>query len=174
MSKVIKIGVSACLVGHRVRYDGKDQQSALIDRELASRFELIPICPEVGAGMQVPRPPIQIMRGGAGFKLCQVDDHAHDVTEQLRCYAQGVIDEYRGELCGFVLKSRSPSCGIDDTPWFDETGVLQLSAGAGLFAGMLMKRYPLLPLLDESRVKQPQQRRDFIRRVREYACGNED
>ena len=168
LSEKIKIGVSACLAGHLVRYDGEDQRNPLIERELASRFELIPICPEVGAGMPVPRPPIQIMQSGAGIRVCEVDDHAHDVTQQLRSYAQRLIAELGPELSGFVFKSRSPSCGIDDTPWFDEDGLQQLSAGAGLFAGMLMQRFPLLPLVDEWRLEQPQQCRAFIRRVREY------
>ena len=174
LSHTIKIGVSACLAGHRVRYDGGDQQSPLVERELASRFELIPICPEVGAGMVVPRPPIQIMQGRAGIKVCEVDAHAHDVTQQLQRYAQQVIAELGPELSGFVFKSRSPSCGIDDTPCFDEDGLQQLSVGAGLFAGMLMERFPQLPLIDEWRLEQPQQYRAFIRRVREYASGKEN
>lgn len=168
MSNAIKIGVSACLAGHRVRYDGKDQRNPLIEHELAPRFELVPICPEVGAGMAVPRHPIQIMQGRAGVRVCEVDHHAHDVTQQLRCYAQRVIAELGSELSGFVFKSRSPNCGIDDTPWFDEDGLQQLSVGAGLFAGMLMEQFPQLPVVDEWRLEQPQLCRDFIRRVREY------
>ncbi len=119
--------------------------------------------------MAVPRPPIQIMQGRAGTRVCEVDDHAHDVTQQLQRYAQSVIAELGPELSGFVFKSRSPSCGIDDTPCFDEDGLQQLSVGAGLFAGMLMQRFPLLPLIDEWRLQQPQQCSAFIRRVREYA-----
>lgn len=169
MPAAIKIGVSACLAGHRVRYDGEDHWSLLIQRELVSRFELIPICPEVGAGMPVPRPPIQIMQGGAGIRVCEVKNHAHDVTQQLQRYAQSTIAELGAELCGFVFKSRSPSCGIDDTPCFDEDGLQQLSVGAGLFAGLLKERFPLLPLIDEWKLEQPGQCRTFIRRVREYA-----
>lgn len=165
----IKIGVSACLAGHRVRYDGEDQRSPLVERELASRFELIPICPEIGAGLALPRPPIRIMHGREGIRVCEVDDHAHDVTQQLRCYAQRVIAELGPELSGFVFKSRSPSCGIDDTPWFDEGGLQQLSVGAGLFTGMLMQQFPQLPLIDEWKLEQPQLCRAFIRQVREYA-----
>ncbi|MEA3301818.1 MAG: DUF523 domain-containing protein, partial [Pseudomonadota bacterium] len=145
MSNAIKIGVSACLAGQRVRYDGEDQRSLLIERELAPCFELIPICPEIGAGMPVSRPPIQIMQGRAGIRVCEVDDHAHDVTQQLQEYTQSVIAELGTELNGFVFKSRSPSCGIDDTPWFDEDGLQQLSVGAGLFAGMLIEQFPSLP-----------------------------
>ena len=166
---VMKIGVSACLAGHRVRYDGEDQRNPLVERELAQHFELIPICPEVGAGMAAPRPPIQIMQGRAGIRVCEVHDHAHDVTQQLQRYAQQVIAELGPELSGFVFKSRSPSCGIDDTPWFDEDGLQRLSVGPGIFAGMLMEQFPLLPVVDEWRLEQPQQCRDFIRRVREYA-----
>ena len=165
---MMKIGVSACLAGHRVRYDGKDQRNPLIERELASCFELIQICPEVDAGLGLPRPPIQIMQGRGGIRVCEVDCHTHDLTEQLRGYAQRVIAELGAELSGFVFKSRSPSCGIDDTPWFDEEGLQQLSVGAGLFAGMLMERFPQLPLIDEWKLQQPQQCQAFIRRVREY------
>ncbi|MEN8213912.1 MAG: DUF523 domain-containing protein [Pseudomonadota bacterium] len=167
----IQVGISACLAGHRVRYDGRDQRSALLERELAPLFELIPLCPEVGAGMAVPRPPIQIIQGRAGLRVCEVDHHTHDVTEQLLCYAQSAIEQWGSELGGFVFKSRSPSCGIDDTPWFDEPGVQQLSVGAGLFAGMLMERFPQLPVIDERRLELPGQCEAFIRRVREYdAC----
>ncbi len=173
LSEKITIGVSACLAGHLVRYDGEDQRSSVLERELAQCFELIPICPEVGAGMAVPRPPIQIMQGRTGIRVCEVENHAHDVTQQLQEYTQSVIEELGPELSGFIFKSRSPSCGIDDTPWFDEDGVRQLSVGAGLFAGKLMERFPLLPLIDEWRLQQPQQCRAFIRRVREYANGKE-
>jgi uncharacterized protein YbbK (DUF523 family) len=169
LSNAIKIGVSACLAGHRVRYDGAEQYSSLLIHELASRFELIPICPEVGAGMSVPRPPIQIMQCRAGIRVCEVDDHAHDVMQQLQRYAQQVIAELGPQLSGFVFKSRSPSCGIDDTPCFDEDGLQQISVGAGIFAGMLMERFPLLPVVDEWRLEQPGECRDFIRQVHEFA-----
>ncbi len=169
MLNAIRIGISACLAGQRVRYDGEDQHNPLVERQLASCFELIPICPEVGAGMAVPRPPIQVIQGRAGIRLCEVDDHAHDATQQLQRYAQHVIAELGAELSGFVFKSRSPSCGIDDTPRFDEDDQLLLSVGAGLFAGMLMKQFPQLPVIDECKLEQPQQCREFIRRVREYA-----
>jgi uncharacterized protein YbbK (DUF523 family) len=174
LPNAIKIGVSACLAGHRVRYDGKDQRNPLIERELAPRFELIPICPEIGAGMDVPRTPIQIMQGRAGIRVCEVDCHTHDVTQQLQHYAQCTIAELGVELSGFVFKSRSPSCGIDDTPWFDDDGRQQISVGAGLFAGILMERFPQLPLIDEWKLKRPQLCRDFIRRVREYEYGKEN
>ena len=172
--ETVKIGVSACLAGYRVRYDGKDQRSLVVERELTPHFELIPVCPEVGAGMAVPRPPIQIIHSRAGIRLCEVDNHEHDVTLQLRRYAQQVIAELGSELSGFVFKSRSPSCGIDGTPCFDEDGLQQLSVGAGLFAGMLMKQFPQLPVIDECKLEQPQECREFIRRVREYAKGKEN
>lgn len=174
LPNLIEIGVSACLAGHRVRYDGADQHCSLVEKELAHRFELIPICPEVGAGMATPRPPIQIMQDRAEIRVCLVDDHAHDVTQQLREYAQSVIVELGEELSGFVFKSRSPSCGIDDTPRFDEGGLQQLSVGAGLFAGMLIGRFPLLPLIDEMQLEQSEQCSAFIRRVRDYAKGKNE
>lgn len=119
--------------------------------------------------MAVPRPPIQVMRSGTGFKVCEADHPQHDVTLQLQSYAQSVIADMGGELSGFVFKSRSPSCGIDDTPWFDVEGAQQISAGPGIFAAMLMEQFPLLPVIDEQKLAQPQQCRGFIRQVRDYA-----
>ncbi|MEE8482012.1 MAG: DUF523 domain-containing protein, partial [Acidiferrobacterales bacterium] len=108
-SPKISVAISACLLGEPVRYDGSDKlQSQLVNR-LRQYFELMPLCPEVVIGMGVPRPPIQLVFDGTGIRARSVEGTLHDVTDLLANLGREIAIS-RVELCGYVLKARSPSC----------------------------------------------------------------
>lgn len=142
------VGVSACLLGRPVRYNGEHRQEALVADLLSQRVRLREFCPEVGIGLPVPRPPIQVVETISGRRVRGVADPSHDYTDALGAYADAVPDE----LDGFVLKARSPSCGLGNTPLMDEQD-RQIGLTSGEFARTLTSRFPLMPILDESALR---------------------
>ena len=162
----IQIGVSSCLLGEPVRYDGSGKYTPLVAEHLAQRFELLPFCPEVAIGMGVPRAPIQLVQWGGKVRALGVEDPGNDVTAQLEGYAGAVLPQLDG-VCGFIFKSRSPSCGLGSTPLFDEAGRI-IATGSGLFAAAISRFNPDLPLVEEAALSGVEQVEAFARRVRSY------
>lgn len=159
------IGVSSCLLGQRVRYDGGHKRDAFIVEELGSRFELLPICPETAIGMGVPRPAIRLVLEVDGIHARGVDDPDLDVTALLTAFARRILPGL-AHLCGYVFKARSPSCGLGSSPLF-VSGHPPREA-SGLFAAALQTALPHLPLEEEDRLRDPVLRDRFLARV--YAC----
>jgi uncharacterized protein YbbK (DUF523 family) len=159
-----RVGISRCLLGDAVRYDGGHKhEPSLIDR-LGASVELIPVCPELEAGMGVPREPIELVAsaGARRVRLAGVTSGT-DWTERMEAWAAERIAALRAlGLSGFVLKSRSPSCGPRDVPV--RGGV----ASAGMFADALMRALPGLPVEDEERLRDPSARAAFLARVAAY------
>ncbi|VAX10466.1 COG1683: Uncharacterized conserved protein / FIG143828: Hypothetical protein YbgA [hydrothermal vent metagenome] len=143
----IRIAVSACLLGERVRYDGEDKRNHQI-MTLAEEFELLPFCPEVAIGLGVPRPPVHLVRGRAGIHVRGVTDPELDVTDQLQAYAQTQRDALK-TCTAVIFKSRSPSCGLGSTPLFNEQGN-EVDKSSGLFAAELRECLPEVLMLEES------------------------
>lgn len=139
------LGVSACLLGHPVRYDGDHKHDAQVTGTLAGRAHLRHYCPEVGIGMSVPRPPIQVVQLGDTTRVRGVAAPHDDVTDALHGYAHQVP----GNLDGFVLKARSPSCGAGTTPIVNARNE-QVDTGWGAFAEVLRRRFPCAPIIDDS------------------------
>lgn len=163
--RLLKIGVSACLLGEQVRYDGGHKRNQLLLDSLGARYELVPICPEVAAGLGVPRPPVALMVRGTEVRALGVEDLQLDVTLPLIEYGQQVAMGTMG-LSGFVFKSRSPSCGLGTTPVRREDG--SHYHGHGLFAQQLVTRLPELPVVDELLLQQAPLRRLFLQQVERY------
>lgn len=165
------VGVSACLVGEPVRYDGETKRDDWIAEVLAGEVELRPLCPEVGAGMPVPRPPIRCVAasdGSTAMRVVLVDD-GRDVTDDLNAFAARTLARLDlAQLDGFVFKARSPSCGLRDTPLFDghEQGAAIVSEGAGLWAARVRAEAPDLPVADEGDLLGEGGRAAFLARVR--------
>ncbi len=165
-----KVGVSRCLLGDNVRYDGQEKRNAVVADELAGVFEWVGVCPEVGIGMGVPRPPIElVMYGDGGIQVHGVADRAINPQAELEGYARRIHRQFP-ELCGFVLKARSPSCGlaVDVHGW--ERELLEGKA-PGVFAGEWMRLNPDMPVIDEESLQDADLRQAFIRRVERYAAG---
>jgi uncharacterized protein YbbK (DUF523 family) len=160
------IGVSACLLGERVRYDGGDKLDRRLYELLSRDFELFPVCPEVAAGLGVPRPPVQLVGDPAHPRALGVEDRLLDVTERLEAAAHWAMPEL-GHLSGFVCKARSPSCGLNTTPLYDGTGALRATV-SGLFARILQESYPQLPLEDEAGINDSRRYQAFLQAVTAY------
>lgn len=160
----LRIGVSSCLLGQRVRYDGGHKRNQWIARTLARHFELVPVCPEVAIGMGVPRPPIHLVKRGTIVRAIGVEDDAPDVTRALIRYGREMARTL-DDLCGYVFKSRSPSCGIEGVAVQGARG----KTHAGLYAHAFMQVRPRLPFEDEDRLRDPAVRAQFLARVRAYA-----
>lgn len=162
-----KIGVSACLLGHQVRYDGGHKRNLFLIDKLAKHVEYVPICPETAIGLGIPRPPIRLVGEPNDPRVVGVADPALDVTEPLRDYAESQILTF-GHLSGFVLKKDSPSCGMERVKVYDENGTRAVRKGTGAFAQILMQRLPLLPVEEEGRLNDAVLRENFINRVYVY------
>jgi uncharacterized protein YbbK (DUF523 family) len=144
------VGISACLAGQRVRYDGREKFSTLVAEQIAPHCRLLPFCPEAVAGMGIPRPPVNLIHTTDGIRAVGRDAPHRDVTDRLHTVAQAFANSYP-QLCGFILQSRSPSCGLDSTPVYDPAQQQILDPkGSGVFARQLRQRFPALPLLEDT------------------------
>jgi len=165
----IKIGISSCLLGNEVRYDGGHKRDTNIIDELGKYFDFVAFCPEVETGMGVPRKPIHLVRRGDEILALEIDNHANDFTLQLENFIAEKNSQIT-ELCGFILKKNSPSCGLEDVQIYGKKGTQHVPerTGEGIFARMLKKQFPLLPLEDEGRLCEPALRNNFIERIDNY------
>jgi uncharacterized protein YbbK (DUF523 family) len=146
---------SACLQGQRVRYDGASKPCAILE-ELSKLVTLRSICPEVEAGMTIPRPPVQLVHpvSSSSVRVLGRDDATLDVTEQLNKQSQHYLSyiESNPDICGVIFKDKSPSCGLGSTPVFDSTGKEMHKKSSGIIAGTIRQRFPQLLLLEQNRI----------------------
>ena len=163
MTDKINIGISRCLLGDAVRYNGQSKPCSLIFEKLSPHFELVSICPEVEAGLSIPRPPVQLTGSIETPRLTGRDNPGLDVTELMHDYCQKKIPTLN-KLGGFVLKSRSPSCGLHSTPVFID-GVCVTETSSGVFTRMLQKTYSDLPVIEETQLDSPARLNEFIQSV---------
>ncbi|MEW6776819.1 MAG: DUF523 and DUF1722 domain-containing protein [Bdellovibrionota bacterium] len=162
----IRLGVSSCLLGEKVRYDGGHKRDSYVVKTLGRFFELIPICPEVEIGMGVPREPIQLERAGKKIRAVGVKDRELDVTEKLSRYGRKMARELEG-LGGYVFKSGSPSCGLFGVNIYPgKRGTAK--NGRGLYAEAFLEGQPFLPTEEEGRLGDPDLRDNFFERVFAY------
>jgi uncharacterized protein YbgA (DUF1722 family)/uncharacterized protein YbbK (DUF523 family) len=160
----IRLGVSSCLLGQRVRYDGNHKHDRWITDTLGAHFEFVPVCPEVAIGLGVPRPPIRLVGDPGSPRAVGVDDHALDVTKKLATYGRQMGRELDG-LSGYIFKARSPSCGMERVQVYATRGARN---GRGVYAAAFMAAQPLLPVEEEGRLGEPGLRANFLERVYAY------
>jgi uncharacterized protein YbbK (DUF523 family)/uncharacterized protein YbgA (DUF1722 family) len=160
----LRIGISACLLGEPVRYDGGDKRDAFITNTLGRHVELVALCPEVAVGMGVPREPIQLLERSNGLRAVTIGNAVMDVTNALRTYGARMSREL-GNISGYIFKSRSPSCGIGDVPIYRQGRQRSTRKGAGLYAHEWINRRPLLPTEDEARLRDARIRDNFLERI---------
>lgn len=158
----ILVGISSCLLGNLVRYDGAHKYHSYIERTLGQYFQFRPFCPEVEAGLGVPRPAVQLREIGQHIRVVGVKDHSLDVTESLRD-AAARQREWLAELCGYILKKDSPSCGMERVKVYKNE--IPSRSGVGVFADYLQTHFPALPVEEEGRLGDPGLRENFIQRV---------
>ncbi len=166
----IKIGVSACLLGEKVRYDGGHKLNRLVADTLQGRFTAVPVCPEVEAGLSIPREPMQLCDGPEGPRLIVISN-GNDLTAVMNEWATKKAGMLRQEeLCGFILKCRSPSCAIDDADLFSSSGEKK-GETAGLFIAQLVRHHPQVPMIDEEDLADGVLRNNFMEQA--FACHRE-
>jgi uncharacterized protein YbgA (DUF1722 family)/uncharacterized protein YbbK (DUF523 family) len=168
----IRIGISSCLLGEAVRYDGGHKRDRFLAETLGPSVEWVPVCPEVECGLGTPRESMRLTRRDDGVRLITVKT-SRDLTEQLSGFSDRRVDELAAErLSGYVLKKDSPSCGLERVKVYGQGGMPERS-GRGLFASRLLKRFPDLPVEEEGRLSDPDLRDNFIVRVFAYwrLCG---
>ncbi|MGD8592340.1 MAG: 2-thiouracil desulfurase family protein [Gammaproteobacteria bacterium] len=162
----ISLGVSSCLLGHKVRYDGDDKLNAIIEKDICTQFHCIPLCPEYAVGLGVPRNPVQLVQTNDSIHVLSVSDRSLNITALLQQYAD-FVSTALPQLSGYIFKARSPSCGLTDTPIHDSNNRV-IGTGRGMYAGQITHRNNTLPVIDEIQLADPARRREFIRRVQSY------
>ena len=160
----IKLGISTCLLGQRVRFDGGHKWDRFLTETLGQYVEYVPVCPEVECGFGIPREPFRLVGDPKSPRLVTSRTN-QDQTERMVRWAKRKVIELEGEnLCGFILKSGSPSSGMEKVRVYDPNGV-PAKNGVGIFARVFMQHFPLLPVEDEGRLNDPKLRENFIERI---------
>ena len=163
MIKKIPIGISSCLLGELVRFDGSHKRDAYINGTLSHYFDFRPCCPEVAIGLGIPRPTIHLVKINNEIRCVGVKDPEFDVTDRLKEYASSQKG-FQADLCGYILKKDSPSCGMERVKVY--SGNHQPNReGFGVYAHTMMQNNPLLPVEEEGRLGDPGLRENFIQRV---------
>jgi len=166
-SRPIRVGISACLLGSEVRYDGGHKRDDVIIETIGRLVEWVPVCPEVEAGFGTPREAMDLVRTDSGVRLITVET-GRDVTARIDTYSRRRVSALAFEnLSGYVLKKDSPSCGLEGVKVYAAHGVADRT-GRGRFAAALMERFPDLPVEDESRLSDARLRQLFLERVFAY------
>lgn len=161
MEEKIRMGVSACLLGEKVRYDGGHQWDRYLTDTLGQYFDFVPVCPEVEIGLPVPRQALRLV-GGAERPRLVTSRSGEDLTERMETWAeQRVVELEREGLCGFIFKGRSPSSGMARVKLYEPSGIPS-QKGVGLFARIFMQHFPLLPVEEDGRLHDPKLRENFI------------
>ncbi|MBC8210140.1 MAG: DUF523 and DUF1722 domain-containing protein [Gammaproteobacteria bacterium] len=162
-----RVGVSACLLGRKVRFDGGHKNNQLIVSSLSKHLELKPVCPEVEAGFSTPRAAMQLRKNGEQIRLVINKAPFQDVTGQMNDYIHAKLDSLAG-LDGFIFKKDSPSCGAFRVPVVINQDGYRNRDAVGLFAGAFRERFPLIPIEEEGRLNDSALRENFFERVYAY------
>jgi uncharacterized protein YbgA (DUF1722 family)/uncharacterized protein YbbK (DUF523 family) len=162
----IRLGISACLLGQKVRFDGGHQSDRFIIETLGRYVEFVPVCPEVECGLGVPREAMRLVGDPAAPRLMTVRTKI-DHTERMVAWARKRVQELEQEgLCGYIFKSKSPSSGMERVKVYSEPPQgSPVTKGVGVFARIFMEHFPLLPVEDEGRLHDPGLRENFTERI---------
>ncbi len=165
MNTKIKIGVSSCLLGEEVRWNGGHKKDRYVQGVLDKYFDYVPICPEVDVGMGAPREAVALFGTLENHKMISKKSQA-DWTMKMKQYANNKIFKLSKEdICGYIFKSKSPTCGIGKVPVYSEFGSNKVKHGIGMFARSFLEAFPMIPVEDEGRLHDPRIRENFIVRV---------
>jgi uncharacterized protein YbgA (DUF1722 family)/uncharacterized protein YbbK (DUF523 family) len=167
MKDPITVGVSSCLLGEKVRFDGGHRHDHYITDTLGKFFTFVPVCPEVGCGMPVPREAMRLEGDPAHPRLVTQKSRV-DLTDQMQTFCRERVAALANEhLCGFIFKKNSPSSGLHRVKVYN--GGMPAKSGRGLFAAEVVRQFPFLPVEEDGRLNDPALRENFIERVFTYA-----
>lgn len=167
-NNLIKVGISACLLGAPVRFNGGHKQSHLCKDVLSQYFQYVSVCPEQAIGLGTPREPIRLVGDTHNPRAIGTVDSSLDVTAALTAYGQRTAAELT-DLCGYILMQNSPSCGMERVKVYQDNGHTTERGGRGLFTAAFMRAQPNLPVEEDGRLNDPVLRENFITRVFAYA-----
>ncbi len=165
--KPIFVGISSCLLGEPVRYDGSHKRDRYLSEELSRRVQFVPVCPETELGMGIPRNPVRLEGVPQAPRMIDPATGTDWTVRMNRYVDERVRRPDLSGLSGFILKDRSPSCGKEGVELCERPGEITCN-GRGLFAQALMDRFPGLPIEEASRLTDAGQREDFITRIVAY------
>jgi len=164
MENRIRLGISACLLGQNVRYDGGHKLDRYLTDTLGQYVEYVPVCPEVECGLGIPREAMRLV-GDPEFPRLVTVRTGVDLTDRMQTWARKRVGELEKEgLCGFIFKSDSPSSGMERVKVYNDKGMPE-KTGRGLFAGAFMGHFPLIPVEEEGRLHDPKLRESFIESI---------
>lgn len=162
--ETVRLGISACLLGEPVRYDGGHKLDRFVRDTLGQYVEYVPVCPEAECGLGVPRESMHL-EGDPHAPRLVTSRTKRDITDRMLARAHNRVSELEGKnLCGFIFKSNSPSSGMERVKIFDRNGMPR-KIGIGVFAGIFMNHFPLIPVEEEGRLHDPALRESFIERI---------
>jgi len=162
----IKVGISACLLGQEVRFDGGHKRSSFCDRDLGAHFDYHPVCPEMAIGMGAPRAAIRLVKRNGEIRA-EASNGSFDVTEKLIAFSEQKARQL-DFISGYILCAKSPSCGMERVKIYGANNEGSAKEGIGLFAKALMEANPLLPVEEDGRLNDPILRENFVLRVFAY------
>jgi uncharacterized protein YbgA (DUF1722 family)/uncharacterized protein YbbK (DUF523 family) len=163
-ARPIRVGISSCLLGNEVRYDGGHKRDRYLTDTLGQFFAWVPVCPEVEMGLGTPRETLRLVGDPSAPRLVFGKTRG-DQTDGMQTWAKGRLDQIAHmDLCGYILKSDSPSCGMERVRVYGESG-MPSKTGVGIYARALMDRFPLLPVEEEGRLHDLPLRENFVERV---------
>ncbi|WP_114195926.1 YbgA family protein [Edaphovirga cremea] len=159
------IGISGCLTGSAVRFDGGHKRMSFVMDGLAQWVTFKPVCPEMAIGLPVPRPALRLVQATTGDINMRFSHAPHDdVTQKMAEFTASYLPQL-GNLSGFIVCAKSPSCGMERVRLYDEKGNRGRKEGIGLFTGVLLEKYPWLPVEEDGRLHDPILRENFVERV---------
>jgi len=167
-----KLGISACLMGAEVRFNGGHKESHLCTRALTEYFEFVTACPEVAIGLGIPREPIRLVGDAQNPQAVGTVNRELNVTGALADYGVQMAEEL-GDICGYIFMQKSPSCGLERVKVYTEKGAPVDGGGRGIYAQAFCERHPNLPVEEDGRLNDPVLRENFITRVFAYAAWQE-
>ena len=167
MSEKIPVGISACLLGNSVRFDGGHKRLAFATDDLAPYVRYEPICPEMAIGLPTPRPALRLVKAGeeeGEVALCFSKEGGEDITDRMRGWSADRVASLH-HLCGYVLCAKSPSCGMERVRVYEHDNNNNRKAGMGIFARELQREMPWLPMEEDGRLHDDVLRENFVGRV---------
>lgn len=165
MSAKIPIGISACLLGEAVRFDGGHKRLPFAVDELSPWVAFEPVCPEMAIGLPVPRPALRLVETENGGQYLRFSDNrSGDLIEPMQTFARQRIARFE-HLCGYIVCAKSPSCGMERVRIYTEDGKSNRKVGRGIYTQQLMQTFPWLPVEEDGRLHDPVIRENFVERI---------
>lgn len=163
MSTLIPVGISACVLGESVRFDGGHKRLPFATDHLKPYVRFYPVCPEIAIGMPSPRPAIRLIRGDEGLQLVGSSQDLN-VTAAMQAFSREKVASL-SQLCGYIVCAKSPTCGMERVKVYDAAGKGAEKVGVGLYTQELMRQMPWLPVEEDGRLNDPVLRENFVTRI---------